>query len=140
MGELMKKLFILLSILITSSAFAFQVVKDYPSIPVSDALGTKKVSIKNFCMTSDNSKLVSYLSVCEKAKHIGRGYKKCVSRVNKLVEVKNSFRYTIFGPRETQREFNFKYDREVLVDVLEFDPRGGNRNKVDEFVFTLPEC
>lgn len=136
----MKTLLLAMMTLLASSTFASTLIESYPTLSITDALGTKRVSIKNFCMTDDGSKLIGMIRYCKKAAHIGRGYKKCTSRATiQRVEIENDFSYTVNGPRGRSTTYNYSYDRDIVVDIIEFDPRG-YREKVDDFIYTIPNC
>ena len=136
----MKKLFMLLSLIITTMAHAGYVYNDYPTISVGDAMGGSKHSIKKFCMTEDESTLIANLKLCTKAKHIGRGYKECEKEEYKTVQIANSFSRRWYGARGTERGYNYDYDRNLTVNVVEFHHRAGTREVIDSFEYQIPTC
>ena len=131
---------LLLSLLFASTVFANRTYEQYPSIPVTDAMGTKQVSIKNFCMSADKQTLIGRVNSCVKVKHLGRGYKECAKYQSEDVAVSNSFTNTVFGPRGRRTVNSYSYDRDILVDVIEHNYRSGQKITIDQFVHTIPGC
>ncbi|MEX0798827.1 MAG: hypothetical protein WD025_05255 [Bacteriovoracaceae bacterium] len=130
--------------LFMSAAYGTIIKEDYPTVKITDAMGSKSVSIKGFCLSDDQKTLKSLAprTVCVKSKHIGRGYKKCVKKSTQQIEAPNAYYVmSCAGARCSDRVYTKKsYPRDLNIKVYELDPRGGTRTRVDSFTHTLPHC
>lgn len=134
----MKKLILSAVVLILSSAsYAGPTKEMYPTIKVTDALGTHFVSIKNFCMTKDHSQLSGIIRYCSKAMHMGRGNKRCSSRATlRRMNFDNSFTYKAQGPRGQEIVSTYSYDKVLDINVVDLR----SMTVLDTFSYEIPYC
>lgn len=136
----MRKVLVIILISFIQTSYAMHTIEDVPHLKVIDAIGVKKFSIKNFCLTEDDKTFIGNLRVCVNAKHVGRGYKKCTLKRKKVIKLSNSFEYSYRLGRVNVRTSNYKYERDILINVYEFDPRGGRGEVVETYNYSIPTC
>lgn len=135
----LKTSFILMITFVSAQVSAYE-IKKYPKIPITDALGTKFVSIEGFCMTENNELLIGKARICKKARFNGHNGKRCASRAQiQVVEIENNFIDTWFGPRDAVMENSYQISRNQTVDIVDFDPRGAETS-LGEFSYQVPYC
>ncbi len=133
-------LIIITGVLLSFSVSAGIIKEKFPKIAISDALGTKQVSLKNFCLSADESTLVTQIRICHAAAFDARGYKECLKKPEvERIEVENSFTHRSFGPRGILRSTSYSYPRIIKVQVVDFDPRG-SEEVLDEYMYEIPTC
>lgn len=136
----MKNILLLAVLTLSTLANAGIIKEKFPTVPVTDALGTKKVSVKNFCITEDGSTLIGVIGYCRKASNPSRGYKKCTSRARvSRIEIENHFTYTVRGPRDRVTEYSYSIDPVVEVKVIDWDARG-SEELLYTYDYALPIC
>ena len=136
----MKTSLMLTTFLFTSSVFAGIIREKFPTVPVTDAMGTRQISVKQFCISDDHLTLKGRIRYCEKAVRSARGYKKCTSRsTSRLVEIENFFSYTVRGPRDRVVEYSYSIDPILEIKVIDFDPRG-SEEVIDTYEYVIPTC
>ncbi|MBC77809.1 MAG: hypothetical protein CME64_17520 [Halobacteriovoraceae bacterium] len=116
---------------------------DFPSVRISDAIGVKNVSIKNFCMSADETTLESLVPImlCDSVEMWGGGNILCGEESLQYVSVPNRyFTYKCVHPRCYKREkTEHSYSKTILIPVRSTHPRRMHTKLYDK-EYTIPTC
>lgn len=128
----MKKLCLGLSLMLFSIfATANEIRIHAPKVKFWDAMGQRKMPVTSFCLSPDEKTLTTKnaINICDKSRHLGRGYKECANTKREKITLENRFQWRrLVDHRSHEYEYEeYSFGPSVEVSIYSFDPRGGKR-------------